>query len=111
MTEVVMAALTDISGFAAVGQTLTGTSATIITPGIYYINQSGAFTATLPVPGLLTINNFFIFKDFAGQAATKNITITTGGLSVIDGASTITINTNYGVAFLSWNGANFSRFV
>ena len=39
----------------------------------------------------------FIIKDESGAAGTNNITIATGGSETIDGVSTITITSNYGV--------------
>lgn len=47
-----------------------------------------------------------IVKDAGGNAAANNITITTEGAQTIDGAATLVINTNYGVARLYCDGTN-----
>lgn len=48
----------------------------------------------------------FIVKDAAGSAATFPITISTEGAETIDGAATISINSNYGSVTLYSNGSN-----
>jgi len=47
------------------------------------------------------------FKDTAGTAAGNNITISTQGAELIDGAATYVINTNYGSVQLFCNGTNW----
>jgi len=48
----------------------------------------------------------FLIKDESGAAAANNITIATQGAETIDGAATITITANYGVARLYSDGTN-----
>lgn len=107
--EIVLANLSDISGFSLVGLTLTGTSFGATVPGVYYINQSGTFTFTLPAPSSLVTNSFFIIKDISGAANTNAIIIAASGGATIDGQSQAIIDVNYGAVWLTWNGSNFSR--
>jgi len=51
-----------------------------------------------------------IIKDESGGAATDNITIATEGAETIDGAATITISADYGVARVYSNGTNWFTF-
>jgi hypothetical protein len=44
-----------------------------------------------------------IIKDESGAAGTNHITITANGTDKIDGQSTVTISTNFGVVHLIWN--------
>ena len=46
-------------------------------------------------------------KDESGGAAANNVTITTEGAELIDGAATAVINTNYGVVRVYSNGTNW----
>lgn len=48
----------------------------------------------------------FFFKDAAGTAATWNITVSTEGSELIDGAATKVISTNYGKFGLVSDGFN-----
>lgn len=73
---------------------------------IAYTALAGARTVTLPTAVGCT-GQIYTIKDEAGAAGTNNITIATTASQTIDGASTATINTNYGkLAFYS-NGANW----
>lgn len=109
MAEIILANLTDINGFSTVGVTASGTSYTATVPGIYYVDQSGTFTFTLPNPSSLVLNNFVIVKDRDGMANTNAIVIVASGGATIDGAAQVIIDVNYGAAWLSWNGVGWSR--
>lgn len=52
----------------------------------------------------------YIIKDESGGAAANNITVTTEGAQLIDGAATYVINTNYGSVRLYSNGTNWFTF-
>ena len=52
----------------------------------------------------------YIIKDESGNAAVNNITITTEGAQLIDGAATYVIATNYGSVRLYSNGSNWFTF-
>ena len=61
---------------------------------------------------LPAIANFYdgetiTIKDAGGNALANNITITTAGVELIDGAASYVINTNYGYVTLYSNGSNF----
>ena len=52
----------------------------------------------------------YIIKDQSGAAATNNITIATQAAQTIDGASTLVISANYGVAKVYCDGTNWFSF-
>jgi hypothetical protein len=55
-------------------------------------------------PGVIVV------KDESGGAATNNITVDGNGAELINGAATLVINTNYGVAVLYNNGTGWFTF-
>lgn len=69
-------------------------------------DTSAARTVTIQTADITAGTRLFIIKDESGAAGTNNITIATQGSETIDGASTITISANYGVARLYSNGSN-----
>lgn len=85
-----------------------------IQPGMYYLgitDTSVARTVTLPDTTSSAppqIDQVFIIKDESGGATTNNITVTTAsGTTLIDGATTYVINTNYGFIEVLYNGTNY----
>lgn len=54
--------------------------------------------------------NIIIVKDESGGAGANNITVDTEGAETIDGAASITISVNYGVARLYSDGSNWFSF-
>lgn len=68
---------------------------------------SYAVNIGLPLPSLVGAGKTFIIKDEVGGAATTTITISSAGEKTIDGASTSTITTNYGVKHFYSDGANW----
>ncbi|HEY1644939.1 MAG TPA: hypothetical protein VGF75_00965, partial [Candidatus Saccharimonadales bacterium] len=80
---------------------------TLVAPGSYTVlvsdyivkfdTTSAAASALLPNPNAPSNGGqVFIFKDWAGNAGTNNITITVDGGANIDGASSYVINSDYG---------------
>ena len=71
-------------------------------------DNSAARTISLPNTGVAT-GQVFIVKDAAGTAASaNNITVNvTGGVKTIDGATSQSINTNYGSLTVYYNGTNY----
>jgi len=64
------------------------------------ITVAGSVTVNLAVG---VTNQTVIVKDERGTAATQNITVVPFGAQQIDNASSLSINTNYGVAVLWFN--------
>jgi len=70
------------------------------------------------IPRIITIlsvdiaqeGRIFIVKDESGGAGTNGITIDTEGAETIDGAATLTISTNFGVARLYSDGTDLFTF-
>lgn len=68
---------------------------------------TGAVTSiTLPT-AQVTSGRMLVVKDAGGNALVNNITIDTEGGETIDGAATVVIALNYGVARLYCDGANW----
>lgn len=57
--------------------------------------SSASLTITLPAISSITSGREYFIKDITGSSATHNITITTSGSDVIDGASSKVISTNW----------------
>jgi len=67
------------------------------------ISHTGTATVILPLtPPSGTVARV---KDFSGNAATQNITVSTGEL--IDGSATYVINTNYGELTVAFTGTTW----
>lgn len=61
----------------------------------------------LPLPSLVGVGKIFKVKDEVGGAATTTITIASDGEKTIDGASSVTITTNYGSKSFYSDGSNW----
>ena len=72
-------------------------------------STAAARTITLPT-AVGSAGKTYIVKDESGGAATNNITLATTGGQTIDGAATIAIAANYGVARVYSDGANWFTF-
>jgi len=70
-------------------------------------NTSSPRTITLPTGASAGTQTVYIIKDETGAAATNNITVAGNGSELIEGAGTKTINTNYGVLRVYWNGTQW----
>jgi hypothetical protein len=64
---------------------------------IRVIGTAGAKTVTMPTGSGVTVGTIFTIKDAAGNAGSGTITINRTGTDTIDGATSQTITTNYGV--------------
>ena len=91
-----------------VTRTSTAVSANTTTQTIIGVtDNSSARTITLDTDDVVD-GRIIIIKDEAGTAASaNNITIDTEGAELIDGAASITITANYGVARVYSNGTNW----
>lgn len=115
------ASLFTSGAIASVSATLSGNIYTVtksatniqITPKMFYIgitNTSAARTIGMPdtISGLPSRGQRFIIKDENGLAGSNNITIqTVDGTTLIDGAASILINTNYGAVTILFDGTNY----
>ena len=77
----------------------------------YYIavNVSQATALTLPLNAPIGTN--YIIKDTSGNASTNNITISSQSPNTIEGSGSTTINTNYGLKKLIYDGTNIWNFI
>lgn len=78
----------------------------------YYLGVDvSAGVVTIQLPNAPSTGRVFVVKDKAGDAATNNITVTTvGGVDLIDGFTTFTMNNNYQAAQFIWNGSSYEIF-
>jgi hypothetical protein len=65
------------------------------TTSYYDVDTTSGVTFTLPSAAGVAAGRFYEFKDTTGSAATNNIVINRAGSDTIDGATSVTINTNY----------------
>lgn len=78
----------------------------LTTDYIVEVDTSGA--RTIRLPNAPTTGQVFTIKDVTGSAAANNISLTTvGGVVTIDGATTQTMNVNYGSITVFFNGTAY----
>lgn len=71
---------------------------------VVYDVDTSALAITIQLPNSPNNGEWFIVKDYTGSAATRNITVTTpGGTVLFDGATTNVISTNYGASQYIFN--------
>jgi len=90
---------TTATGGNVVAVTSSATPVTVPATGghIRVIGTAGAKTVTMPTGSGVTVGTIFTIKDAAGNAGSGTITINRTGTDTIDGATSQTITTNYGV--------------
>jgi hypothetical protein len=71
-----------------------------------HISVNYAGSVSLALPNVVNLQQIVI-KDASGAAASNNITISRGGSALIDGQSSIVINSNYGSYTLFSDGTNW----
>lgn len=102
-------AVNDSTFAHAVNFKRTATAASVSSAGetiIGVTSTAAARTITLSTADMVAGRIMYI-KDESGAAGTNNITVDTQGSELIDGAASITISANYGVAKLYSNGTNW----
>jgi hypothetical protein len=65
------------------------------TTSYYDVDTTSSVTFTLPAANGVAAGRFYEFKDTTGSAAANNIVINRAGSDTIDGATSVTVNTNY----------------
>lgn len=81
----------------------------LATDKILSVKYTDTGVVSIIIPSNFATENWapITIKDIGGNAGTNNITISTEGLEVIDGAATAVINSNYSAIILYTNGINF----
>jgi len=75
---------------------------------VYLTCDTLSGTLTIALPNTTDTGRFYIIKDGVGFAGTNNITVTTvGGTVLIDSATSFTINSNYEVLRVIFNGVSY----
>lgn len=98
-----------ISGGLILSRTTVADADYTLTRADYFVSFTSLSTirvATLPTAANAT-GQLYVIKDEAGNANTNNISITTTSAQTIDGASSKTINSAYGLMRVVSNGANW----
>lgn len=91
---------------ASLAETTFTSATTTSGSGVYAYDTTGS-TVTLTVASQdITDGKTIIVKDKAGGAGTNAITVATEGSENIDGSSTTSVGTNYGVVRLYSDGSN-----
>lgn len=103
--EGTIAVLTDVINITAIGSSqLPAPTDTFVS---VFVNAAGLVTLVMPVAANLTAGQRYTIKDESGAANPNTITVNGNG-SLIDGAATKSITTNYGSFTIEWNGSGFS---
>ncbi len=70
-----------------------------------------AIPITIRLPNLPTAGRVYMVKDIFGNCANNNIIITTvGGITLIDGAASFTMNTNFESVMIVFDGIFYAIF-
>lgn len=97
------------SAVTSMDYTPINSNTTILSTDTYVVlgvSTAAARTITLPSAALVAAGRIYMIKDLTGNAETNNITILPDGLDSIDGTVSLTLNSNYGSAFLITDGVN-----
>lgn len=78
-------------------------------PTDYFIACTAA-GITITLPSAPTAGRIFVVKDASGGATASPITITAGGVVLINGATTVSIDTNYESSNFLFNGTKYLSF-
>jgi hypothetical protein len=76
------------------------------TVSYYDVDTTSSVTFTLPAANGVSAGRFYEIKDTTGSAGTNNIVINRAGADTIDGATSFTINLNYGAVRLVSDGTS-----
>lgn len=92
---------------------------TLVTTTPYVVLNSDEFLGvdtttlaiTIQLPNAPTVGRVFIIKDIAGNARSRNITVTTvGGAVLLDGLTTFVMNTDLEACSFLFNGTEYLIF-
>lgn len=101
----------NLNGLALSVQVFTATGTILpLKNSILIVNKASGAASAVSIQGSssATVGQLLVVKDGKGDAATNNITITPAGGITIDGAATLVISANYGVARLIYNGTQWN---
>ena len=100
------------TGIVTYAYTAVNTTPYVVLPGDQYISVDTTGGAiTIELPNAPVTGRLFVIKDRLGTSAANPITVTTvGGVVLIDGAATYTINTNKESIELIFSGTAYEVF-
>ncbi len=92
--------------------TTVNTTPYVVTSTDYYMSvDTSTIAITIQLPNAPTQYRTFIIKDSAGNAFARNVTVTTvGGVVIIEGATSYTMNTNYAAINLLYDGVGYQIY-
>lgn len=103
-----------ISGDGTTNLTYTNVAVTpyvVLATDEYLSVDTSALAITVQLPNAPAAGRVYVVKDRIGDAATRNITVTTvGGVVNIDGATSFVMNNNFQAISLIFNGAAYEIF-
>lgn len=83
----------------------------VLTTDEYLGVDCSSIAITIELPNAPTTGQSWTIKDRTGSSFTHNITVTTvGGIVLIDGATTYTMNTNYSSINVIFDGTNYQVY-
>ena len=96
-----------VNGGQIVKRTATAISYSVLSTDyiVAVTSTAAARTITLPAASANNTGQVYYVKDESGAAATNNISVVVSGGGTIDGASSITIDANYGLLMFYSSGS------
>ena len=108
VTALTVTGPTTLNGGQIVKRTAPGAYPYNILTTDYIVEVDTSAARTIRLPNAPSTGQTFIIKDITGSALANNISLTTvGGAVTIDGATTQTMNVNYGSATVFFNGTSY----
>jgi len=108
VTGLTVTGTTTLNGAQIVGLTVPGAYPYNVLTTDYIVEVDTSAARTIRLPNAPAIGQVFIIKDVTGTAQTFNISLTTvGGAVTIDGATTQTMNVNYGSITVFFSGTAY----
>lgn len=104
--------LTISSGAASLSYTNVNSTPYVVLITDYYISvDSSGGVRTIELPNAATLGQAFVIKDRTGSSPSNNITITTvGGAVLIDGSTSVIINSAYESLNIIGNSVGYELF-
>lgn len=107
--NVTVGSLTTTTGRIKAVRVVTAAGAVTVatTDEVVVVNKTVGAATAVSLPATPSTGRIYAVKDGKGDASTNNITITPAA-GTIDGAATLVITTNYGAAFMIYNGTQWN---
>jgi hypothetical protein len=108
VTGLTVTGTTTLNGAQIVALTVPGAYPYNVLTTDYIVEVDTSSAKTIRLPNAPTTGQVFVIKDVTGSAGANNISLTTvGGAVTIDGATTQTMNVNYGSITVFFSGTAY----